>query len=85
MAPGKGSRAVVRRIESSPSFQRQFATPAETEINLNHPLWNVLPIGRKMTSPRPFRIIDRNGENRNYLAESFKTPYNIFILLYPTK
>ena len=85
LVPGNGSRALVRRVEASPSFTHQFGLPTDTEINLGHPLWSVLPIGgRKMTSPRPFQIIDRNGGKHGCLAESFKTPYNILILLYPT-
>jgi hypothetical protein len=85
LVPGDGSRALVRRIEASPSFTNQFGIPTDTEINLNHPLWNVIPIGgRKMTSPHPFQVVDRNGVKHACLAESFKTPFNILILLYLT-
>jgi len=85
MVPGDGSRALVRRVEASPSFKHQFALPADTEINHNHPLWSVLPIDRRMTSPRHFQIIDRNGTRHECFVEAFKTPFNILILLYPTR
>ena len=82
---GSGARALVRRVEPSPSFREQFGCPADTEINLDHALGPVLPIGRKMTSPRPLRIVDRNGVKHECLAEAFATPFNVLILLYPTQ
>jgi hypothetical protein len=86
LAPGCDSRAAVRRFEASPSFAYQFGLPADTEINIDHPLWNVIPFdNRRMTMPRSFQITDRNGGKHECLAESFKTPFNIFILIHTIK
>ena len=86
LAPGCASRAAVRRFEASPSFTYQFRLPADTEINISHPLWHVIPVDeRRMTLPRSFQLFDRNGSKHECLAESFKTPFNIFILIHTIK
>ncbi|WP_005034587.1 ImmA/IrrE family metallo-endopeptidase [Holophaga foetida] len=86
LGPGCDSHAVVRRLQASPSFAYQFAMPAETEINIAHPLWSVIPLdARKMTSPRSFQIRDKNGSQHECLAEAFKTPFNILILVHTVK
>ena len=82
---GYGARAMVRRIEPSPVFRHQFGCPEDTEITLDHVLGPVLPIGRKMSSPRSFFMSDRNGMRHECLAEAFKTPFNILILIYPIR
>jgi len=46
---GDGAQAIVRRIEPSLEFLKQFGRPDDTVITLDHPLGPVLPIGRKMT------------------------------------
>lgn len=78
-----GARALVRRIECSPSFLRQFGSPADTIITLDHSLGPVLPINRKMTRPTTLSLVDRNGVAFECMAEAFDTTYNILILLYP--
>ena len=80
---GDGGRAVVRRIEPSPAFIKQFGRPAETVITLDHVLGPVLPIGRKMTSPRSISIVDLDGTKHECVAEAFDTKWNVLILLYP--
>jgi hypothetical protein len=80
---GVGARAAVRRIEPSPAFIRQFGRPGETMITLDHALGPVLPIGRKMTSPRSLSIVDRDGTEHECVAEAFDTQWNVLILLYP--
>jgi hypothetical protein len=78
-----GARAAVRRIEPSPPFLTQFGRPIDTCITLDHALGPVLPIGRKMTSPRTLSLTDRNGVAHECVAEAFDTTYNVIILLYP--
>lgn len=85
LVEGSGARAVVRRIEPSPSFIRQFGYPAETVITLDHALGPVLPINRKMTRPRSLSLTDRNGEAHECVAEAFDTTWNVLILLYPVR
>jgi hypothetical protein len=80
---GHGARAAVRRIEPSPSFVTQFGRPIDACITLDHALGPVLPIGRKMTSPRTLSLTDRNGVAHECVAEAFDTTHNVIILLYP--
>ena len=61
---GDGARALVRRIEPSPAFI------SNSVARLKRPsprprLGPVLPIGRKMTSPRAISITDLDGTNTN--------------------
>ena len=80
-----GPRAAVRRIEASPSFEILFGKPADTVITLDHPIGQVLPLGRKMKGPTPSLIKDRNGDPHECLLEAFDTTYNVLILIYPVK
>jgi len=82
---GSGAQAEVRRIEPSPSFIEQFGYPKDTVITLDHALGPVLPIYSKVKGPHSFSMVDLNGTKHECLAESFKTPYNVFILLYPVR
>jgi len=83
--PGDGAQAVVRRIEPSPAYLRQFGRPADTLITPDHFLGRVLPLGRKMTRPTTLSIADLNGVEHECLAEAFDTSHNVLILLYPVQ
>ena len=76
-------RVPVRRIEPSPAYVAQFGYPAIGALTPGHPLWPVIPIGRKMTRPVPLTVSDLNGQRHECLAEAFDTTYNVLILLYP--
>ena len=78
-----GPRATVRRIETSPSFLTRFGRPSIETVTPDHPLWPVLPIGRRMTRPMSLPFTDSNGLQHECVAEAFDTTYNILILLYP--
>lgn len=82
---GSGAQAAVRRIEPSLAYREQFGCPTETIITLDHVLGQVLPVGRKMTSPRSIPIVDRNGTEHECIAEAFDTTWNVLILLYPVR
>jgi len=82
---GTGAQAEVRRIEPSPAFIKQFGRPVDTIITLDHALGPVLPVYSKVKGPLSLSIDDLNGTAHECLAESFKTPYNVFILLYPVR
>lgn len=82
LVEGIGAQARVRRIETSPSFRRQFGCPKDTVLTLEDTLGAALPINRKMTGPITLSIIDKNGLPHEFIAEAFDTTYNIFILLY---
>ncbi len=80
---GMGARANVRRIEVSPRFAEQFGVPQDTVITLDHPIGRALPIGRRMTRPMTFQMMDRNGTRRECVAEAFDTKWNVLVLVYP--
>ena len=80
---GSVLRAPVRRIEPSPAYVARFGRPTVDVLTPDHPLWTVIPIGRKMTRPVPLTIYDLNGQGHECLAEAFNTSYNVLILLYP--
>ena len=85
LAANKGTvlRAPVRRIEPSPAYVAQFGRPTVDVLTPAHPMWQVIPIGRKMTKPIPLTIPDLNGQRHECLAEAFDTTHNVLILLYP--
>lgn len=85
LANGSGVQALVRRIEPSPEFERQFGRPSDRVISLDHVLGPALPIGRKMTRPMSIPMTDLNGVRHDCVAEAFDTTYNILILVYPVK
>ena len=76
-------QARVRRVEPSPAYVARFGRPTIDVLTPEHPLWPVIPIGRKMTRPFPLTISDLNGQPHECLAEAFDTTYNVLILLYP--
>jgi hypothetical protein len=87
MVPMDGFRASLRRVVASPSFISKFG-----ELNLpdfftpDDKIGAMIPVGkRRMTGPRELMLTDRNGTKYDCLAEAFKHPYNVFILIYPTK
>jgi Zn-dependent peptidase ImmA (M78 family) len=82
---GKGAQAPVRRIEPSPAFKAQFGCPTETVITVDHALWPILPVGRKMTRPHSLPIYDLNGTEHDCIAEAFDTTFNVLILVYPVR
>ncbi len=82
--PANGMSAAVRRIESSSKFKKEFGEPQCELIDKNHPLHGLLPIGKKrMKPPTVLTLFDRNGDLHECIGEAFKTPYNIFVLIYP--
>ena len=83
IVPFDGFTAGLRRVVSSPSFEEKFgqlALPAE--FTPDDKIGVMIPIGnRKMTGPRELELTDRNGDRHECLAEAFKHPYNVFILI----
>jgi hypothetical protein len=80
-----GATAKVRRIESSPAFEKQFGKQTDLAISLDHPLGHVLPVGRRMTRARTMMMRDRNNDAHECIVEAFDTTFNILVLLYPVK
>lgn len=84
-AVGRGTSAAVRRIEASPSFEKEFGCPPDVVIDKDHALAPLLPIGRKMTKPTQLVYRDKNGVVHDCLGEAFDTTYNVLLLIYPVK
>ncbi|WP_019657950.1 ImmA/IrrE family metallo-endopeptidase [Variovorax atrisoli] len=84
-APGRSASAVVRRIETSPSFEERFGRPTDQLIDSKHALFSLLPIGRKMIKPTTLIYGDKNGDKHECLGEAFDTTYNVLLLIYPVK
>jgi Zn-dependent peptidase ImmA (M78 family) len=77
-------RAEVRRIVASKSFDTLYdATKLAYPVTLQHPLSALVPRGQKqrMVSPRGIALIDRNGDHRECIGETFNTKHQILILL----
>lgn len=86
LEPMEGFGAKVRRIEPSPSFLAQFGRPSDTYIDFNHALGTLLPVNlQRMVKPTHLVFRDKNGVDHECLGESFKTPFNILLLIYPIK
>lgn len=83
--PGKGMCGGVRRIESSQKFRQEFGHPEDVMIDSDHPLWELLPIGRKMTKATLLRFRDLNGVEHECVGEAFDTTYNVLLLICPIK
>ncbi|MDA8105453.1 MAG: ImmA/IrrE family metallo-endopeptidase [Nitrospiraceae bacterium] len=81
---GSGFRAHLRREIVSPSFKRvfgEFNWPAY--FSPDDEIGAIIPMGSKrMSSPKEIILTDRNGTEHNCIAESFKHPYNVFILIH---
>lgn len=77
--------AVVRRIEPSPSYTLMYGKPSAAAIGPEHPLWAVLPVGRRVTRPMSVGMRDGTGVLHECVAEAFDTTFNILILVVPVK
>jgi hypothetical protein len=80
---GGGFKAAVRRIEPSPSFLKEFGCPSDLVIDQDHALSSLIPIGKRMTAPRDYVFVDRNGKQHVCIGEAFDTKHNILLLIYP--
>lgn len=82
--PSRGPIAVVRRLEQSPSFQARFnAALFPAEIAMVDDLFRLIPIKpQRMTRPRSFFLIDRNGDRHEFAGEGFRSSYHTIILIH---
>lgn len=83
IVPFDGFKAELRRVVSSPSFEKKFGQlELPAEFTPDDKIGVMIPVGsRKMTGPRELELTDRNGDRHECLAEAFKHPYNVFILI----
>jgi Zn-dependent peptidase ImmA (M78 family) len=76
--------AEVRRIVANDSFGQLYCVDAlATVVTQDHPLMSLVPLGKKqrMVSAHEVGLIDRNGDWRECVGESFNTGHQILILL----
>ena len=81
---GAGFMCTLRRAIVSPAFARRFAGMRWPDtMTPDDQLGRLVPVNR-MTGPRPLRLTDANGEAQDVVAEAFKTPHQVFILIHCT-
>ncbi|MGP0061095.1 MAG: ImmA/IrrE family metallo-endopeptidase [Beijerinckiaceae bacterium] len=84
---GDGFRATLRRAIQSQSFTEFFGTYSwkdaytpDDEIGVFIPLQ-----GRRSSGKRSLRLVDRNGDRHECVAESFTQTHQVFILIHAVK
>lgn len=82
---GRRATAMVRRIEASPSYTLLYGQPSATSIGPGHPLWAVLPWGRRVTRPMTVGMRDAAGVLHESVVEAFDTTFNVLLLVVPVK
>lgn len=81
LAEGVGFACAVRRVITSPAFARRFLQLRWPQtVTADDALGRLVPVNR-MTGPRTLRLVDANGDPQEFIAEAFKTPHQVFILL----
>ncbi|PPK41083.1 uncharacterized protein DUF955 [Trinickia symbiotica] len=85
LAAGQVGPITVRRIEASSSYAMLYGRPSISTIGPDHPLWPVLPWGRRVTRPMGIGMRDPAGALHECIAEAFDTTFNILILVVPVK
>ncbi len=85
VADGNGGfRADLRRVVASTAFAKIYdPTTLGFPVTAGRPLGVLVPRGRKqrMVFPRRLGLVDRNGDKRECIGESFDTGHQILILL----
>ena len=81
---GDGFRSSLRRVITSSSFKERFGQlhwpdyfSPDDEIGAMIP-----PGSRRMSKPKKIILTDRDKNEHECIAESFKHPYNVFILIH---
>lgn len=83
IVPFDGFKSALRRVVTSPSFDMKFGKLSlPLEFTPDDKIGAMIPVGnRKMTGPRELELVDLNGLRHDCIAEAFKHPYNVFILI----
>jgi hypothetical protein len=80
---GIGFRTSLRRAVASPSFRIKFDLEWPACFTPGDEIGAMVPPGqRRMSNARMITLIDRNGVRHECLAEAFKTPYQVFVLIH---
>jgi hypothetical protein len=82
-AGGDGFRTALRRPVASPSFKVKFVLDWPAHFTPSDEIGAMLPLGnRRMSYGRPITLVDRNGVRHECIAEAFRTPFQIFVLIH---
>lgn len=81
---GDGFSATLRRVVSSPEFDRQFGTMMWPDaFTPSDQIGAMVPLaGRRMSRPRNCVLVDRNGDRHECVAESFTQTHQVFVLIH---
>lgn len=81
---GEGFACPLRRVVYSEPFEFVFGpVPWPDPITPDAEIGMLVPWGkRKMSGPLPLRLHDRNGVVHECIAEAFRHPYQVFILIH---
>lgn len=80
---GDGFRANLRRPVASPSFKLKFNLDWPTSFTPADEIGAMVPLGRRrMSKARTITLVERNGVHHECIAEAFKTPYQVFVLIH---
>lgn len=83
LTDGDGFRAVLRRAVASPSFSLKFDLSWPPHFTPGDEIGAMVPLGhRRMSKARTISLVDRNGVRHESVAEAFKTPYQVFVLIH---
>jgi Zn-dependent peptidase ImmA (M78 family) len=80
----QGFVVTIRRVAVSKTFHRMYdAAKFGASITGSHSLARLVPRGPKqrMVAPRDVVLVDRNGDQRQCIGESFKTKHQTFLLI----
>jgi hypothetical protein len=85
-ADGDGFRATLRRAVASPSFRMKFDLNWPPHFTPGDEVGAMVPAGhRRMSRARTITLVDRNGVRHECVAEAFKTPYQVFVLVHAAR
>jgi hypothetical protein len=78
-----GFVAELRRVVSSPSFDREFGRPKwPVAFTPDDEIGMMIPMdGRKMSRPRTRTILDANGDRHECVLEAFTQTHQVFVLI----
>jgi hypothetical protein len=80
--PGLGFEAVLRRTEQSESFTARFGNVKwPSKVSHDSQFGALIPVGRRMSSPLPVKMIDSNGDSNSGLGEGFFSGHQVFVLI----
>jgi len=80
---GDGFVAPLRRVVTSPEFERQFGTLKwPTSFTPGDDVGAAIPIGkRRMSRARACSLLDQNGTHHECLIEAFNSQHQVFVLV----